>query len=150
MKFTKRTALGLTTISAILLTVGLGVWRQIEYVGESVENSYRLVSAGELFLEYKKNTGNWPHNWDSLRQYAAVNGTELFACEDFDDLKNNIHIDFSLDLKRVDTTNAWSNINPQIQIFVSKTGQTQGATFNPNELIYSELQRDSEKMRTKR
>ena len=125
------------------------MWRLKEYAEESVLNSYRLVSAGELFLEFKRSTGNWPRDWDSLQQYAAAHGSQLYACENFDDLKNNIDIDFSLDLNRIDTSNSWSDINPQIQIFASKTGQTHGATFDPNELIYSELRGDSEEMRTK-
>ena len=122
MKFTIRTALVVTTISAILLTIGIGVWRLKEYAEESVLNSYRLVSAGELFLEFKRSTGNWPRDWDSLQQYASANGTQLYACENFDDLKNNIDIDFSLDLDRIDTSNRWSDINPQLQIFASNTG----------------------------
>lgn len=149
MKFSIRTALVLTAVTAILLTIGIGVWRVKEHLEESVSNSYRLVSAGELFLEYKKDTGSWPLNWESLEQYAATNRSRLYACESFDDLRNNIAIDFSLDLTRVDTTTAWSHINPQIRIIASKTGETNGATCDPNELIYSELQRESLKMQAK-
>ena len=149
MKFSIRTAFVLTALTAILLTIGIGIFRVKKHFEESVSNSYRLVSAGELFLAYKKDTGNWPLNWESLEQYVTTNRSPLYACESFDDLKGNIDIDFSLDLVRVDTTTTWSDINPQIRIIASKTGETHGAIFDPNELIYSELQRESAKMRTK-
>jgi hypothetical protein len=149
MKFTIRTALVVTTISAVLLTIGIGVWQLKEFAEESVLNSYRLVSAGEIFVQFKRSTGYWPPDWDALQHYAAANGSQSYACENFEELKNNIDIDFSLDLTSIDTSNNWSDVNPQIRMFVSKTGQTLGATIDPNELIYSELRRDSEKMRTK-
>lgn len=149
MQFTRRTLLVLTTMCGLLLSIGIGLWRLSNFIEESVLNSYRLVTAGELFLEYKRSTGIWPSNWEALKQHAAANGTQLFACDDFEDLKNNIHIDFSADLDLVDTSSDWSDSNPQIRIIASKTGQTRGATFDPNELVYSELRRESKKMQTK-
>ncbi len=61
----------------------------------------------------------------------------------------NIEIDFSFELTAVDTTSDWSETAPQIKLFESNTGQTQGALFDPNELIYVHLRSEAEKLRVK-
>lgn len=139
-------------VFATILVFGVGIitgalWLK-DQVEDSVLNSYRLVSAGELFLDYKKSTGEWPRNWDSLEQYATTHGSQLYATENFDELKSNIDIDFAIDFQCIDTSAAWSDKNPQLRLFVARTGETQGATSDPNELIYSYLQLESAKTRT--
>ncbi|GAB5405024.1 MAG: hypothetical protein Aurels2KO_32550 [Aureliella sp.] len=150
MRFSLRTTFYLSTAIAILIAVCVGLFRLKRYVEDSISNSYRLVYAGELFLDYKDKTGYWPGDWDTLEEFAKANSSLLYACESFAEFRDNIMIDFDVDLRSVDSTDTWSEENPRLQIIVAKTGQTHGATFDPNELIYLRLQKDSESMRTMR
>lgn len=149
MRTSLRSVLLATTGIAILLAIGTGLYRLKEHVENSISNSYRLEAAGELLLEFNEENGRWPDDWESLEHHAAKHHSRLYACKTFDDLRNNIVIDFSVDLRKVDTESIWSAADPQLRLISARTGQTHGATFDPNELIYLHLQREPEKMRTK-
>ena len=147
MTFSLRTILILTSIIAVAIALG---FRLKNYVEDSIANNYRLVSAGNLFLDFKNETGDWPRDWEGLEEFALKTNARLFACENFDDLRENISIDFDIDLSNLDTSSDWSDDKPPLKLIVAKTGQMHGATFNPSKLIYLQIQRDSDEMRTKR
>jgi hypothetical protein len=66
MRISLRSILLLTSVVAILLAVVFGLFHLKEHAENSISNSYRLVSAGELFLDFKDETGAWPRDWESL------------------------------------------------------------------------------------
>lgn len=97
MRISLRSALLLTSVVALLLAIGVGVLRLKEHVENSILDSYRLIEAGKLFINFKDETGTWPHDWECLEEYATSHGSQLSACETVDDLQCNIEIDFSID-----------------------------------------------------
>lgn len=143
MRTSIRSVLLLISGFAIIFASIAGVLRFKQRLEDSIINSYRLTCVGQLMLEYKDATGKWPHDWDDLESHAKLVGFEFYTNPNFEELRDNIRIDFSIDLETINTNVPWSELAPQIEVVKAKTGQTYGATLQPNEAIYRQLQVDA-------
>jgi hypothetical protein len=137
LRVSLRSILLLTAIVAVLLAGILELNRRLE---NYVLNPYRLQSTGDLLVDYLENVGDWPNNWNTLRQYAESHSSALQGIRTFRELEANMMVDFTFKPDLVDTNSEWSDENPQIKVVVASDGRTYGAVRSPNETIYRYLQ----------
>ena len=102
-------------------------------------NGYRVQAAGDLLVDYMKDSGKWPEGWNDLTRFVEHHKSELQYRPNIQDLRSHVRIDFDFDPTTVDLRSEWSDNNPQLIVVSSTYGRTSGATRNPNHFVYAYL-----------
>jgi hypothetical protein len=109
---------------------------------DTPQECYATMEAAEAFIDYMRANGDdWPQNWEDLRAPFAVIYQRGENSLTFEELKERIDIDFSVDTARLREVGAQSGSNQAKMIRLRSGRQIYWEGAEPNETILKYLNR---------
>lgn len=133
LKFSLRNLLLFTLSIALSLVVLREVNRRLNNL---VLNPYRLESTADLLVAFMDEHARWPADWNELEVFAESGGHRVHGVRTFQELRENVTIDFSFEPKSIDL-----ELPRNFRVIVANDGTLHGATHDPNTTIYQYLDR---------
>jgi hypothetical protein len=125
-----------------VLTVFIGaVFLFLRMIEQTVMDAYRVWGTGDMLVEYMEaNDGQWPQNWDDIRQFMADHPRRYAGVAGFEDVHGHMDIDFTFDPWSVETSSEFEESKPAFRATWLRNGKTtRYEGTGPNEIIFRYL-----------
>ncbi len=120
-----------------LIAVGVaGVAEITRRLNNYILNPYRVESTGDLLVAFMEKHDRWPADWGELQRFVESGGHTVYGVRTFQELRNNVMIDFSFDPKSASLADA-----QRLHVIAANDGTVHGATHDPNAMIFDYLNR---------